>query len=74
MSMRMTEQEARDVVKACGWSYLLRIRKGHFYMYAARYIGGKRKEKYIAPLARLEHMTEETIVEKLRISAQPTED
>jgi hypothetical protein len=44
------------------------MRKNHAYIYAARKVGGQRKELYIAPLNTLETLTLEALVEKLRIS------
>jgi hypothetical protein len=64
-NMQMTEQEAKQTMKASGWSYLERTRRGHRYVYAARRVKGKREERYIAPLTDLERMTEEDIVKKL---------
>jgi hypothetical protein len=56
--MRMTEKEARDTMKACGWSFLLRERRGRReYIYAARRIQGRRQEKYIGSLAALASLT-----------------
>ncbi len=59
----MTEQETRDIMRGCGWSYLLRTREGKWrYIYAARKEKGQRKEVYIGSLASLESMT----VDKLK--------
>ncbi len=59
----MTEQEVRDTMKGCGWSFLLRTRRGRKeYIYAARSVQGQRKEIYVGPLASLESMT----VDKLK--------
>jgi hypothetical protein len=59
----MTEQEVRDIIKGCGWSFLLRTRRGRKeYIYATRSIQGQRKEIYIGSLASLESMT----VDKLK--------
>jgi ORF D-335-like protein len=60
--MWMTEQEAREIMHACGWSYLLRPRGKRTYVYAARKEQGQRKEVYVSPLASLESLT----VEKLK--------
>jgi len=61
----MTEQEARDIMKASRWSFLCRARKGHDYVYAARKVHGQRREVYICSLASLETITVEVVVEKL---------
>lgn len=58
----MTEQEARDTMRACGWSYLLRPRRERQYVYAARKVKGQRIEVYVGSLASLESMT----VDKLK--------
>ena len=59
--MWMTEQEARDTMRACGWSYLLRPRGKRTYVYAARKEQGQRKEVYVSPLASLESLTVDTL-------------
>jgi hypothetical protein len=60
--MWMTEQEAREIMRSCGWSYLLRTRKGKFkYVYAARKVKGQRLEVYVGSLAKLESMTVDTL-------------
>ena len=65
--MWMTEQEAREIMRSCGWSYLLRTRKGKFkYVYAARKEQGQRKEVYVSPLAKLESLTVEKLKTLLR--------
>ncbi len=56
----MTEQEARETMRTCGWSYLQRERKGHQYIYAARH-KGKREEKYVGSLASLARLTVEEL-------------
>jgi hypothetical protein len=61
----MTEQEARDTMRAFRWSFLRRVRKGHTYVYAARKVHGRRREIYICSLASLEIRTVEVVVEKL---------
>ncbi len=62
----MTEQEVRDIVRECGWSYLLRVRRGkRNYIYAARKVQGQREEKYIGSLTSLEVLTVEALKEKL---------
>jgi hypothetical protein len=62
ISMWMTEQEARDTMRACGWSYLLRPRGKRTYVYAAKKLKGQRLEVYVSPLAKLESLT----VDKLK--------
>lgn len=61
----MTEREMRDTVKQCGWSYLRRMRKGHWYAYAARKDEGKRKEVYIGAIAKLAVLSSEELKQKL---------
>lgn len=61
----MTVQEVRDTMKAHRWSLIHRMRKDQAYIYAARKIGGERKERYIAPLSSLEALTAEVVVCKL---------
>jgi hypothetical protein len=63
--MRMTEREAREAMKACGWSYLQRMRKGHWYVYAQRHLKTGREERYIGPLASLPGLTAEELKRKL---------
>ena len=61
----MTEQEMRDTVKQCGWSYLRRLRKGHWYAYAARKDEGKRREVYIGAISKLAGFSPEGLKQKL---------
>ncbi len=63
----MTEDEAKQVIRNCGWTPRTRQdRKGtKWYLYAYQKRKGKVTEKYIAPIEGLERMTEETIVSKL---------
>ncbi len=63
--MDMTEQEARETMKACGWSFLRRMRKGHWYIYAARFLKTGREEKYIGSLASLDRLSVEELKQKL---------
>ncbi len=61
----MTEQEARDTMRAYRWSFLRRVRKGHDYVYAARKTHGRREERYICSLESLAALTTQTLTEKL---------
>lgn len=61
----MTEEEARAILKAHGWGYLMRKRKGLPYIYAVRREKHIVKEHYIGPLSRLPDMTEAEMVAKL---------
>ena len=63
--MHVTEDQAKQVIHAHGWTpHIKPIARGR-YLYAARKRAGKVIEKYIAPLSKLEHMTESEIVAKL---------
>jgi hypothetical protein len=62
----MTEDEVRETMRACGWSYLKRQRKDRYwYVYAARHLKTGREERYIGPLASLERLTVEELKHKL---------
>jgi hypothetical protein len=62
----MTEEEARAILKAHGWTWHIRKRrKGTPYLYAARKETHKVIERYIAPLSRLEQLTEAELIRKL---------
>jgi hypothetical protein len=62
----MTEEEARAISKAHGWGYLVRKRKrGVPYIYAVWREKQTIKDRYISPLSRLPHLTEQDIVAKL---------
>lgn len=65
--MRMSEDEARAAMKACGWSYLRRERDGNWYVYAARMRrkAGGREERYIGSMASLASLTVEELKRKL---------
>jgi len=74
----MTAQEAKTALESQsvalpkGWSYLLRIRKGHWYVYAQRKLRGKKIERYICSLAVLADFTIDRILVKLHCNALPT--
>jgi hypothetical protein len=62
----MTEEEARAILKAHGWTWHIRKRrKGTSYVYAARKKKQKFIERYIVPLSRLEQLTEAELIGKL---------
>lgn len=61
----MTEDEAKAIVKECGWSYLRRRRHHQWYVYAARHVGGVRYEKYLGRVAELGSLTAEELKKKL---------
>ncbi len=58
----MTEDEVRQMVKKCGWSYLRRLRRGrNWYAYAAKHVKGKRYERYLGPVTGLPRLTDEEL-------------
>lgn len=62
----MTEEEAKAILKARGWTWHIRTRRrGTPYIYAIRRIQDKIHERYIGPLSRLSDFTEQDIVAKL---------
>ncbi len=62
----MTEEEARAILKAYGWGYLVRKRRGGLpYIYAVRKRGRKVIDRYIGPLSRLEELSEAELIAKL---------
>jgi hypothetical protein len=61
----MIEQEAMEVLKKCGWSYLQRQRRKRLYVYAARRVKGRRVEKYVGPVSSLACMTKDELERKL---------
>lgn len=61
----MNEQDVRAAMKTYRWSFICRMRRDHAYIYAARKVGGKREERYIAPLKGLEALTVEALIAKL---------
>ncbi len=63
----MDEAEAREIIKAQGWTpYLHRVKKW-VYIEATRKIKGTRrtKKKHIAALHKLDQLTKEDIIRKL---------
>ncbi len=67
----MTEEEARNIMKAKGWNYKERSPKRHAkYVYARRGQNYKMIERYVCPLSRLPGLTEDELVE---ILARPIE-
>ncbi len=65
----MESSEMEDVIRGAGWTPIQRKRRkqGRIYVYAAQRIGGKVVERYIAPLSRIETMTQEQIISKLQV-------
>ncbi len=70
----MTEDEARSIMKAYGWSYKERIRHKNRipYVYGQRREGNKVVDRYICRLSRLRDLTEPELVAKL--APKPTEE
>lgn len=62
----MTEEEAKAILKAHGWTWHIRMRRrGTPYLYAKRRIQDKIHERYIGPLSRLPALTEADLLAKL---------
>lgn len=62
----MTEEEARSIMKAYGWGWLVRRRRHSIcYIYAIRREQHKVKDRYIGPLSRLSELTEAELISKL---------
>jgi hypothetical protein len=62
----MTEEEARAILKARGWTWHIRTRRhGTPYLYAKRRIQDKIHERYIGPLSRLPQLSEQELITKL---------
>jgi len=63
----MDERELVSFLKEHGWTlHKLKRNKGVQYIYAAKRKGTKVKERYIAPLSRLDELTEDFIINKLQ--------
>jgi hypothetical protein len=58
----MMEEELRQLVKDQGWKLVRRMRRGKEYFYARKW---KHGDTYLAPVSKLESITEEHIKEKL---------
>ncbi len=63
--LKVTEQQVREALKSCGWSFLRRARRQKSYVYAARKMQGKRKEIYVCPLEKLALLTCDQLTTKL---------
>jgi hypothetical protein len=62
----MTEEEAKAILKARGWTWHIRTRRrGTPYLYAARRTQDKMYERYIGPLSRLPNLSEQELIAKL---------
>lgn len=63
----MDEQELVSLLHAHKWSLNKRKRRGQgkIYLYAQQWEDAKRKERYIAPLSRLDQLTQEDVLNKL---------
>jgi len=69
----MNEQELVSLLHAHKWSLNKRKRRGQgkLYLYAQQWEGAKRKERYIAPLSRLDRLTPEFVMNKLQPGNEP---
>lgn len=71
--LAMTEDEARSIMKAHGWTYKeRRPRRRAKYVYAQRWLGKGPIERYICPLSDLGNLTEPELLAKL--APEPTEN
>jgi hypothetical protein len=64
----MTEEEARSIMKARRWTYLLRSPRGvakYVYAVRKRFRSRKQDEVYICPLSQLGNLTEDELIAKL---------
>jgi len=63
----MDEAEIRAIMKAHGWTYQERKRRGRGtkYIYAKRWQGEGTAERYICPLSQLGNLTEQQLLAKL---------
>jgi hypothetical protein len=63
----MDEAETRATMKAHGWTYQERKRRGRGtkYVYAKRWQGEGTIERYICPLSKLGNLTEQRLLAKL---------
>src|SRR6266566_623607 len=69
----MHEKELAALLNEHGWTYTRRLRrKGIPYIYARKREGAGIKERYIAPLSRLERLTSEDIINKLQQGNDPS--
>ena len=69
----MNEQELVSLLHAHKWSLNKRKRRGQgkLYLYAQQWEGTKRKERYIAPMSRLDRLTPEFVMNKLQPGNEP---
>ena len=58
----MMEEELRQLVKDQGWKLAIRKRRGKEYFYARKW---KRSDTYLGPVAKVEGITREEVLEKL---------
>jgi len=56
------EDQLRQLLKEHGWNLFIRERKQKLYYYAQKW---RRGEVYIAPVSKLEEVTEDRVLEKL---------
>ena len=63
--------QVKTLFRSSGWTvHIRKRRKGTRYVYAARRVGEAVKEVYFAPWSKVEHMTEEQVLEKLATIAK----
>ncbi len=64
----MNEQELVSLLRAHRWTYRPKTRRktGKKYIYAVRWKNTGNIERYIAPLSRLDELTEDFIINKLQ--------
>lgn len=61
----MTEDEERETMRVCGWSYLRRRRYHQWYVYAQRHLKTGKEERDICSVASLGSLTVEELKRKL---------
>jgi hypothetical protein len=59
----MMEEELRQLLKDQGWNLFRRTRRGKEYFYAQKWMRG---EKYIAPVTRLDQITQDQVLAKIK--------
>jgi hypothetical protein len=64
--IQMKEPELQSILKSYGWAMIKRQRYHQKYLYAKQRQGSEIKEVYITPVSKLENLTPEEVIKKLK--------
>jgi hypothetical protein len=68
----MTVDQVKQIIVKQGWTPQEKPRrgKGKLYLYAARRSGSRLEWRYIAPVSRIENLTEQDVLDRLALTTK----